>query len=397
MVVRARLSWSGLVGLRARTGGSLRFSIVSYVESADLSNRRSFGFDKATRMTTIRWERYPRVAQSVLVRSWLQIQANLGLAPNTIDAYARALEEYLELCIRSESVPEAATKEQISWYVHDLLMRPNPRGEKISVLDSGVGLANATLHQRLTAIRLWYDYLMEEGIRETNPVGRGRYTPGKGVYGKQERGLIPRLRKLPWIPNEEQWRSIIEATRQEPVRNRVMLAFAYDAALRREELCSLFTSDIDPAQRFLHIRAETTKNRRARVVPYSEATAQLYVNYLQERRMLSRARGPLFLSDSNRNRAQPITIWTWSKVIEGIANRSGVIQLSTHTFRHLRLTDLARSGWDIHEIATFAGHRSVESTLQYVHLSAGELASKLERGMKSLHAWRVKMMAEAFQ
>jgi len=81
----------------------------------------------------------------------------LGLAPNTIEAYARALEEYLALCIRTEVVAIAATKEHVSWYVHDLMTRPNPRGEKITTLDSGVGLANATLHQRLTAIRLWYD------------------------------------------------------------------------------------------------------------------------------------------------------------------------------------------------------------------------------------------------
>jgi integrase len=33
----------------------------------------------------------------------------------------------------------------------------------------------------------------------------------------------------------------------EPIRNRVMLALAYDAALRREELCSLRTDDLDPA------------------------------------------------------------------------------------------------------------------------------------------------------
>ena len=348
-------------------------------------------------MTEVHWQRYPRIAQTMYARSWMQIQANLGLAANTIEAYARALEEYLALCFQQEIKAEAATREHISWYVHDLMSRPNPRGEKIAVLDSGVGLANATLHQRLTAIRLWYDYLVEEGIRADNPVGRGRYTPGKLVYGKQERGLIPRHRQLPWIPTEDQWRAIIEASREEPARNRFMLALAYDAALRREELCSLLTSDLDPAQRLLHIRAETTKNRWSRVVPYSQATAMLYVNYLGERRELSRARGPLFLSDSNRNRAQPITIWTWSKVIEGIAERSGIIQLSTHTFRHLRLTDLARSGWDIHEIATFAGHRSVESSLQYIHLSGSELASKLERGMQSLHAWRVKMLAEALQ
>jgi integrase len=175
-----------------------------------------------------------------------------------------------------------------------------------------------------------------------------------------------------------------------------MLAMAYDAALRREELCALETADIDPAHRLLHIRAETTKNLMDRIVPYSEATGELYALYLRERRFLSRERGPLFLSESHRNHARPISIWTWSKVVENIAERSGVRQLTTHTFRHLCLTDLARAGWDLHEIAAFAGHRSVESPMIYIHLSGRDLAAKLEKGMASIHAWRAKMMQEVF-
>jgi integrase/recombinase XerD len=83
---------------------------------------------------------------------------------------------------------------------------------------------------------------------------------------------VPRLTKLPWIPSEPQWLRILEVARREPVRNRVMLALAYDAALRREELCSLRTDDLDPAHRTLRVRAETTKNRRERIVPYSAST-----------------------------------------------------------------------------------------------------------------------------
>ena len=137
-------------------------------------------------------------------------------------------------------------------------------------IDSGSGLANATIQQRLVPVRLFYDFLIEEGLRESNPVGRGRYTPG-GRAGGQQRGLVPRLTKLPWIPSEQQWLRLLEEARREPVRNRVMLALAYDAALRREELCSLRTDDVDPAHRTLRIRAETTKNRLERVVPYSAA------------------------------------------------------------------------------------------------------------------------------
>jgi len=32
------------------------------------------------------------------------------------------------------------------------------------------------LQQRVTAVRLFFDFLVEEHVREENPVGRGRYT-----------------------------------------------------------------------------------------------------------------------------------------------------------------------------------------------------------------------------
>ena len=288
----------------------------------------------------------------------------------------------------------SATRDHIAAYVRDLASRPNRRGSKVVVLDSGAGLANATLQQRLTAARLFYDYLIEEGLRPNNPVGRDRYTPGKGFGGTRERGLVPRFTKLPWIPNDEQWRAVLEAARTEPLRNRFMLALSYDAALRREELCSLDTSDFDPAHSIITIRAENTKFRRGRVVPYSTATAELFTAYLARRRDLTRNRGLLFVSESRRNRSEPISIWMWSKAVKNISKRSGVLEFTTHTSRHLCLTDLARANWDIHEIATFAGHRSIQTTLLYIHLSGRELAAKLAQGMAEIHAWRTRMLKE---
>ena len=345
-------------------------------------------------MAEIRWERYPRAAELDAARAWLVLQRNLGLAANTIDAYGRALEEYLSFSVAKEVSVITAAKDHTAAYVRDLTSRPNPRGAKVVVLDSGAGLANATIQQRITAIRLFYDYLMEEGLRSINPVGRGRYTPGKGFGGARDRGLIPRFTKLPWIPNDEQWKTVIEAARTESCRNRMMLALSYDSALRREELCGLETSDIDPAHRMVTIRAEITKNRRARVVPYSPTTGDLLAAYLRRRRELSRDRGPLFLSESRRNTGRPISKWTWSKVVEDISDRSGVPEFTTHTTRHLCLTDLARANWDVQEIATFAGHRSIQTTLLYIHLSGRELASKLARGMAEIHAWRTRMLKE---
>jgi integrase/recombinase XerD len=264
----------------------------------------------------------------------------------------------------------------------------------VVALDSGAGLANATLQQRLVPVRLFYDFLVEEGVRESNPVGRGRYTPGRGFGGAggTGRALVPRMAKLPWIPSEAEWLRVLEVFRAEPVRNRVMLALAYDAALRREELCSLRTDDLDPAHRTLRVRAETTKTRRERVVPYSAPTGVLLADYLRQRAAVSRARGRLFLSESRRNHAEPLSLWSWSKVVRRAALAADVPRFSTHTTRHLCLTDLARMGWEVHAIATFAGHRSTDSTLQYIHLSGRELAAKLASSMTHIHAWRVETL-----
>ncbi|OOL33339.1 integrase [Rhodococcus rhodochrous] len=341
---------------------------------------------------TVVWEeKWPVLGRHGQAAGWLRLWTDLGRAPRTIDAYARGLAEYLQMCEREGVDPLTASRAHIGIYVRELTERPSHRGPNVVAIDSGCGLANATIQQRLVPVRQFYDHLMEEGLRESNPVGRGRFTPGRRGGGHQ-RGLVPRLTKLPWIPTEGQWAAILTVAAAEPVRNRVMLALAYDAALRREELCALRTDDLDPAHRTLRIRAETTKNRLERVVPYSAATGVLLSDYLAHRSSLSRARGPLFLSESRRNHAQPLSLWTWSKVVRRIALAADVPRFSTHTTRHLCLTDLARMGWELHTIATFAGYRHTDSTLRYIHLSGRDLADKLGRGMGHIHARRIAML-----
>jgi site-specific recombinase XerD len=112
-----------------------------------------------------------------------------------------------------------------------------------------------------------------------------------------------------------------------------MLALAYDAALRRQELGPLRTDGLDPARRTLRIRAETTKTRRERVVPYSVAPEVLLSGHLSHRATISRARGPLLLSKSRRNYGQPLTLWTRPKVIRRVPLATGLPRSWTHTTR----------------------------------------------------------------
>ena len=153
----------------------------------------------------------------------------------------------------------SAGRAEIAGYLRDLRERPGRHGANVIALDSGAGLANATLQLRVTVVRLFYDFLVEERVRDRNPVARG-YRSADGRAGR--RGLVARFDPLPWIPTDAQWRAVLEVAAGESLRNRLMLALAYDAALRREELCLLATDDLDPAHRTITIRAETTKSRR---------------------------------------------------------------------------------------------------------------------------------------
>ena len=96
------------------------------------------------------WDRWPVLGRHERAAEWLGIWADLGRAPRPIDAYARGLAEFLEACERDGIDPAAATRAQVAEFVRELRTRPGRRGGNVVVLDSGAGLANATLQQRLS-------------------------------------------------------------------------------------------------------------------------------------------------------------------------------------------------------------------------------------------------------
>src|SRR3954454_12043307 len=98
-------------------------------------------------------ERWPVLGRHEQAARWLQVWTDLGRAPRTIDAYARALAEVLQGCERDGIDPPAAGRADIAGFVRELTSRPSRWGANVVALDSGSGLATATLQQRLVAVR----------------------------------------------------------------------------------------------------------------------------------------------------------------------------------------------------------------------------------------------------
>jgi integrase/recombinase XerD len=138
--------------------------------------------------TSVLTEKWPVLGRHEQATVWLRIWTDLGRAPRTIDAYARGLAEYLLMCEREDVDPVTANRAHVAVYVRELTSWPHRRGGNVVSIVSGSGLANATIQQRLVPVRLFYDFLMEEGLRESNPVGRGRYTPGRRAGGHARPG-----------------------------------------------------------------------------------------------------------------------------------------------------------------------------------------------------------------
>ena len=170
-------------------------------------------------MVDIHWSRYPLAANSQYSREWLQIRANLCCAPNTIDAYARALDDYFQFCTSVGIEPEAARKVDIAAYVQNLHQRSHPRGP----IGNKLGLASATIKQRLTIVRLYYDYLVEEEICNRNPAAYGSNCNQKRYNNRGQltrRDLVVCPKKCPGFPtmrNGERFCKLLRKSRLEIV------------------------------------------------------------------------------------------------------------------------------------------------------------------------------------
>jgi integrase/recombinase XerD len=246
-------------------------------------------------MDEIRWEFYPRVAAQEHAREWILFLSKMQKAPKTIDAYARCLNDLIGFFEQANLPLIEASRGDLAAYLDDLHRRANPKGRGNARTHAG-GLSHATIQQRLTTARLWYEHLTYHKIRQdqVNPVGRGTYARSAGLYGRREKGFLPRQRKPLWIPGDDEWDAFLEIVlREEALRNQTMVFLAYEGALRRSELIALKVSDIDWPHQTITVRPEITKNGQGKHIFYGDTTQALLTAYMRHRQQVLATYGGL--------------------------------------------------------------------------------------------------------
>jgi integrase/recombinase XerD len=176
-----------------------------------------------------------------------------------------------------------------------------------------------------------------------------------------------RARKLPNILSPEEVARLIEAASN--LLHRAMLMTLYSTGVRRAELCRLRVTDIDSTRMIVHIR--NGKGGHDRDVPLSPtllATLRVYWRWMKPKTYL-------FPGTVKNWRADvPITTCVPWFACRQAAKRAGITKrLSPHTLRHCFATHLLEAGADLRTIQVLLGHRKLEHTILYLHLSKRHL------------------------
>jgi len=259
------------------------------------------------------------------------------------------------------------------------------RGPKVVRLEDGeVGLAARTIKRRLSSVSGLFAYLVARGDSGVvaNPVPRGLATRRAHARpGARGVPLVRSPRTLPRILAPAEVNALVAALRTH--RDRAMVDAMVLGALRRCEVLGLRLSDLQPGERRVFV-AEG-KGGHQRIVPVSTRFFTTLAEYLSHERPDTTVPN-LFVSLKGQRRGQPLSAAGLDQIIRGARRRAGLDHLTCHQLRHTCLTRLQEAGMALEAIQAQAGHRSIESTRIYLHLSNDWLTGEYTRAIEAIEA-----------
>ena len=282
------------------------------------------------------------------------ISTERGLAPNTVSAYRRDLETWLDYCRRSKVDPAEADGQDVTDFLASLREGRPPASKP---------LASSSVARMLVALRSLYRFLVREDYLTGDPTG----TIGSPKQPKS----LPKAIRL------DEVESLLGAPADDLLgrRDRAILETLYGAGLRISELVGLDVDDVDLDASTVLVRAG--KGSKSRRVPLGSMAIKAVGAYTTQSRppLVARARGPagrgaLFLN-ARGGRLSRQGCW---KILKTYARRAALSdRVSPHTLRHSFATHMLDAGADIRVVQELLGHASLATTQVYTLVSDSRL------------------------
>lgn len=295
--------------------------------------------------------------------------------PNTVRAVAFDLKIFF-------TVVEKEPAEVQPGDVFDFLAHQRGDRTVVRMADRESGLSARTIARRLSSVSGFYAYLLARGDTGValNPVPRGLSTRRGG--GRSRTVPLVRVpRTLPKILDPGEVQRLLGALRTE--RDQAMVLAMVLGGLRRCEVLGLRLVDVQIADRRLFI--VDGKGGHQRVVPIANSFFAALGDYLRDERPKASTER-VFVVLKGPRRGQPLSAEGLDEILTGARRRAGLERGTCHQLRHTCLTRLREAGMALEAVQAQAGHRSIESTRVYLHLTNDWLAKEYRRAADLIEA-----------
>lgn len=278
-----------------------------------------------------------------------------------------------------------AARNTLSAYRTDLLLASEVLGgrlagadaEAIGRLADGWGdLAKSTVARKAAALRRFFAFLAEEGLRDDDP---GAALPRPGT----SRGLPKTLSSS----DIDAMFAAIDAriARVPPDRNDLRLSalfeLLYGSGLRATELVSLPRGIIAPDRPYMILKG---KGGRERMVPLSDRARAAVARW--------RAHVPgdsMWLFPSGKGHLSRMRLY---QIVRALAGEAGIApdRISPHVLRHAFATHLLEGGADLRALQAMLGHADIATTEIYTHVDASRLVQLVNERHPLIDAGRTR-------
>jgi integrase/recombinase XerD len=218
-------------------------------------------------------------------------------------------------------------------------------------------LAPSTVARRAAALRRFYGFLVDDGLRKDDPSAS---LPR------------PRLeRALPRILDEPEISRMFEAAEDRStsgeatsMRNLALLELLYGSGLRASELVSLPRGAVRPGQPFLILRGKGSKERLVPISSRAEKAVQAWLEHVPS--------DVPWLFPSGKAHISRVRLF---QIVRAMAADGGISpdRVSPHVLRHAFATHLLSGGADLRVLQSLLGHADIATTQIYTHVDSARL------------------------
>lgn len=265
----------------------------------------------------------------------------------TVEAYKTDLFSFRDFSISSSKVNiEDITEKFIKLFLMKLL---------------DAGLDKNSISRKLSAIRGLFKYAFQNNYIELNPTA-SLSNPKSS-------------RKLPGIISADSITmlyKIIDQKDDDPNLVKAIFEILYGCALRRNELCSLLSVNVDLKNQTLKIIG---KGDRMRIVPIGVKSKQVLEKYTLHRPNIFKEK--YFFTTIDGKKLYPQMIYRI--VRKYLSQITDIKKRSPHILRHSAATHMLDNGADILAVKEILGHQNLSTTQIYTHVSIERLKSTYKK------------------